>query len=119
MAPPTAGLSFDDVVRLARCLPGVTLHVGRRARALKVRGRLLARFRDEDRTLVLRMPIVLRDVLRAREPARFFLDRSYHDFPYVLVRLEAVDASALAPLLAEGHRSLRAGPQPRARRSLA
>ncbi len=99
-------LRFDDVVRLAAKLPGVTLHVGARARALKLNGKLLARFRDDDETLVLRMPIAVREYLRSSAPHKYFLDGTYVDYPYVLVRLRAVRDSELMPLLEEGWRTL-------------
>jgi len=100
------GLRFDDVVRLATALPGVTMHVGARARALKWNGKLLARFRDDDETLVLRMPIAVREYLRSAAPDKYFLDSTYLDYPYVLVRLRAVRRTELMSLLEEAYRSL-------------
>lgn len=99
-------MRFDDVVRLATRLPGVTLHVGARARALKVRTRLLARFRDDDEVLVLRVPMTVREYLRAAYPRTFFLEGSYLDHPYILVRLRNVTRHELAELLEEGWRSI-------------
>jgi hypothetical protein len=97
-------LTYDEVVNLAMRLPGVALVTGTRARALKVGGKLLARFRDEDATLVLRTSFAVRAYLMATAPSRFFLNDSYRDHPYVLVRLAAVSASDLAPLLEEAWR---------------
>lgn len=99
-------VTYDEVVHLASKLPDVHLHIGTRARSLKSHGRLLARFRDNDRTLVLRLPIVLRDLLRNSHPATFYLDRSYHNHPYVLVRLDQISARQLKPLLAEAYREI-------------
>jgi hypothetical protein len=114
-----AGLRFEDVVRLATRLPGVRLVVGARARSLRLRGRLLARFRDNDHTLVLRVPMTVRELLRTREPAKYFLEHTYLDYPYVLVRLAAVSAPEISALLDEAHRSVSmdADERRRARRS--
>ena len=56
------------------------------------------------RTLVLRIPMTVRELLISREPEKYFLDGTYVSHPYVLVRLERVSAAALAPLLDEAHR---------------
>lgn len=100
-------MTYDDVVTLATRMPGVRAVIGRRARAIKVGGRLLARVRNDDTTLVLRLPIVVRDHLCAAEPAKFHLEQTYRDFPYVLVRLPAVNADDLTPLLEEAWRLAR------------
>jgi hypothetical protein len=104
-APAAArGLVFDDVVRIATSLPGVKLHIGARARALKARGKLLARVWNDDETLVVRVPIAVREYLRDTAPGTFFLADTYRDHPYVLVRLPNVAPDDLRGLLLEGLR---------------
>ncbi|MDH4335386.1 MAG: MmcQ/YjbR family DNA-binding protein [Chloroflexota bacterium] len=101
MASKRTGLTFDAVAGLAGELPEVEVAESHRTRALRVRGKLMARIWEDGVTLVLRLPFVVRDHLMRTEPSRYFLTDHYHDYPYVLVDLRSVDAADLRPLLEE------------------
>ncbi|MDF1504347.1 MmcQ/YjbR family DNA-binding protein [Roseisolibacter sp. H3M3-2] len=99
-------LRFEDVRALAAALPGVEEGTSYGTPALKVRKRTFARVWEDGATLVLRVPFAVRDHLLAAAPAAFFVTPHYHGHPVVLVRLDAVTADALAPLLEEGWRQV-------------
>lgn len=101
-----AGLDFDDVVRLTQRLPGSEVGTSYGTPALKVKGKLFARLWEDGKTLVLKLPFVVRDHLIATEPAVFFLTDHYRNYPYVLVRLPVVRAAQLTPLLEESWRQV-------------
>jgi hypothetical protein len=68
--------------------------------AFRVRGRLFARLR-EDGTMAVRVDRGYRDVLVNAGPDRFFVTPHYQDYPWMLVRLEAVGPQELDDLLAD------------------
>ena len=97
-------LNFADVVRLATLLPSVEESTSYGTPALKVKGKLMARLREDGTTSVLRVPFVVRDHLITTDPAVFFLTEQYRNYPYMLVRLQVVPAASIKPLLAEAWR---------------
>ena len=104
MTPRQACLSFDDIVRLAHSLPGVEVSTSYGTPALKVKGKLMARLWEDRTTLVLKVPFVVRDHLMAKAPKTYYLTDHYKDYPYVLVRLDAVRPAELKELLEESWR---------------
>ena len=93
-------MTFDDVRALALAWPSVEDSTSYRTPALKVRGKLLARLREDGETLVL--PGVEpdeRDMLIEAAPAIFFVTPHYEDWPCILARLPVADAEAIEPLL--------------------
>jgi hypothetical protein len=99
-------LTFADVVRLTSLLPGTEESTSYGTPALKVKGKLMARLWEDGHTLVLRLPFVVRNHLLATAPSAFFLTEHYTNYPYVLVRLTVVRATALQPLLIEAWRQV-------------
>src|SRR4051812_31412005 len=67
--------------------------------AMKVRGKLIARLKEDGETIVVPMPIAERDMRIAAEPDVFFLTDHYVPYPYVLVRLAKVTRADLRELL--------------------
>jgi hypothetical protein len=106
MPPRKSALTFAQVASIAGMLPEVVVATSYGTDALKVKGKLFARIWEDGSTLVLRLPIVVRDHLIASQPEQFFLTDHYRDYPYVLVRLAAVTSSDLAPLLEEAWRQV-------------
>lgn len=66
----------------------------------------MARIWEDGATLVLRLPFVVRDHLMRAQPTKYYLTTHYRNYPYVLVRLPAVTASDLRPLLEESWRQV-------------
>lgn len=118
--PGRRGVSFAEVVKLAREVEGAErgTEASRGARmrtvleestsygtpALKVRGKLLVRLKEDGQTLVLMTTFEDRERLLAAAPEVFFLTEHYRNYPAVLVRLPLVEREVLRELLAEAWR---------------
>jgi hypothetical protein len=70
-----------------------------------VRGKLLARLKEDASTLVLRVTFVVRDHLWRPAPETFFFTDHYRDYPAVLVRLESADPDVIEQLLEDAWRA--------------
>jgi hypothetical protein len=93
------GVSFAEVSKMGRALPGVVESTSYGTPALKVDGKLLVRLKEDGETLVLRMDFVNRDLLLRAEPDLFFLTDHYLNYPSILLRLTKVTSKRLAELL--------------------
>ena len=101
LAMPT----WDDVVEIGTRLPGVEVGTSFRTPALRVRGKGMCRLRTNPAALVLRVTDVgEREALLQGQPDVFFTTPHYDGYPYVLVRLDAVDPVELGELLEEAWR---------------
>jgi hypothetical protein len=93
-------MSWDDVIALASGLPGVTVSTSYGTPALKLRGKLLTRFRPDIESLVLLdVPTDERDMLMAAEPEIFHTLPHYDGYPAVLAHLATIDAATLLTFL--------------------
>jgi hypothetical protein len=98
---------WNDVVDLGARLPGVDVTTSYGTPALKVRDKLICRLRTNPDALVVRViDLEDRDALVRGEPDAFFITPHYQEYPYVLVRLEAVDPVALGELVEDAWRTL-------------
>jgi hypothetical protein len=107
------GVTYAEVIRLGRELPGVEQGTSYGTPALKVRGKLLVRLR-EDGDLVIMVEPEVRAILLEARPEAFFITDHYRDYPAVLVRLSKVRADELHDLLEAAWRRA-ASPRPRGR----
>jgi hypothetical protein len=98
-------VTFDTVRKLALALPGVEEGTSYRTPALKVRGKLFVRLKEDGETIVLKADFELRDLLMQTDPETFYITDHYRNYPYVLVRLASVDAGALPGLLEQAWRA--------------
>ena len=97
--------TWEDVVEIGTRLPGAELGTSFRTPALRVRGKGMCRLRTNPDALVLRvLDMGERDALLQGNPDVFFSTPHYDGYPYVLVRLEAVDPVELAELLEDAWR---------------
>lgn len=97
LEPPTG--HFVLVCALAAALPGVETATSYGTPALKVKGKLFARLREDGETLVLRTTPEDRELLLQTCPAVFYLTDHYRDYPWVLVRLARIRRPHLAEVL--------------------
>lgn len=100
----SAGVSFAEASEFARTLSGVSESTSYGTAALKVKGKLFARVKEDGETLVLRMDFVNRDLLLRAEPDLFFLTNHYLNYPWMLVRLNRVTMKRLEELLEDAWR---------------
>jgi hypothetical protein len=98
------GLSYDELRELARNLPAVEESTSYGTPALKVRGKLIARLKEDEQTLVLRTTFEDRARLLSADPEVFYLTDHYVNYPMILIRLPQIDRTFLRELLAEAWR---------------
>ena len=97
--------TWDDVVAIGLRLPEVELGTSYGTPALRVRGKGMCRLRTNPDALVLRViDLGERVALLQGQPDAFFSTPHYDGYPYVLVRLEAVDPVELAELIEDAWR---------------
>lgn len=101
MAGKGIRMNWDDAVRLAVAeLPEVEVATSYGTPALKVRGKLLTRYRPEDDSLTLHdVPPDEREMLIAADPAVFHTTPHYRDYPIVLARLAKIPSEVLLRFL--------------------
>jgi hypothetical protein len=94
-------VTWEDVARAGLVLPEVEEATSYGTPALRLRGKLLVRLRDDSETLALRVDPEERLALVHEQPETFYVTPHYQDYPFVLVRLAAADREELEELLAE------------------
>lgn len=100
-------VSAADARRLIFELPGVEEGRSYGLPAFLVAGQFLARFRDADEVLVVKLGAIEdRDVLMQLDPDAFSFTEHYRDWPAVLVRLAKVRPGLLASVLRDARRSM-------------
>lgn len=99
-----AGVTFDDVRRLALALPEVEEATSYGTPAFKVRKKLIARLREDGESLVVMIDKDTRETLMGAAPAVFHITDHYRDYPAMLVRLSRVDRETLRGLLEDSWR---------------
>jgi hypothetical protein len=92
-------VTFDSVRELALALPQVEEGPCYGTPAFRVKGKLLARLREDGETLALHVDPYERDGLLAQDPQVYYITEHYRNYPMVLVRLPAVDPDELQELL--------------------
>ena len=92
---------WEHITRVALALPLTTLGTSYGTPSLKVRGKLLARLR-EDGVMTLKVEDGLREALIDAQPEVFFTTDHYAGYPIALVRLEHADAGQIAALIHRG-----------------
>ncbi len=99
--------TWDDVVAIGLRFPEVEVSTWFRTPSLKVRTKSMCRLRTDPDALVLRvLDLGEREALLQGQPDAFFSTPHYDGYPYVLVRLEAVDPVELAELIEDAWRLL-------------
>ena len=94
-------MTFDDVCAIALALPKVEEGTSYGTAALKVKGTLFARLKEDGVTLVLRTTPTNRDLLLLDAPTACFITDHYRDYPWVLVRLGKVRRAFLQELIVD------------------
>jgi hypothetical protein len=98
--------SWDDVLEIARDLPGIEEATSYGTPSLKVRRKFLCRMRTDPDALVMRViDMQEQEALVKGRPDVFFLTPHYEGYPYVLIRLDEIDRAMLAELLEDAWRT--------------
>jgi hypothetical protein len=97
-------VSLEQLRKLALALPEVEEGTSYGTPGFRVKGKFLARLREDGEVLVLKIGMFERDVLINGEPEKYFLTPHYADYPTVLIRLAAVEPEELRELLTDAWR---------------
>ena len=98
-ARKTQPVIFEAVRKIAMSLPGVEEGASYGTPAFRVRGKFLARLREDGASLVVKVGHDERDMLLAAAPETFFTTDHYAGYPTILIRLSAVDLDVLRDVL--------------------
>jgi hypothetical protein len=100
-------LSFDDVVRLCRDLPGIQVGTSFGTPALRVGRKFMCRMREDNETLVL-APVdeIQQRFLLETQPDVFYKTPHYEGHDSILIHLSRVSEAELGQLLEETWRRL-------------
>ena len=101
---PRTGVTYAEVCKLVLKLPEVEESTSYGTPALKVRGKLMARLKEDGETLVLKTILGDRERLLAVAPDVLYLTDHYVSYPWILVRLPRIDRAFLHELLEEAWR---------------
>jgi hypothetical protein len=93
-------MTYDDVRRMALAWPGVEDGTSYGTPALKVKGKFLARLREDGDSLVIKdIDVDERGMLMEAEPDVFYVTDHYKGWPMVLVRLSKAHPRKVEALL--------------------
>ena len=81
-------ITFDQVTALGNQLPEVAVSTSYGTPALKVRGKLMARLKEDGTTLVVRVSAEEQERMLNIWPDVYFLTDHYRGHPWVLINLE-------------------------------
>jgi hypothetical protein len=93
--------TWDDVLEIGARLPETEQATSYGTPALKIGRRLIARLREDGKTIVVRVDQSERELLMTSDPDKFYITPHYQNYPAVLVRLERIDRVELAEMLTE------------------
>jgi len=97
-------VTYKDVVKAALGLPGVAESTSYGTPALKVKGKLMVRLREEGDVIVVKMPLDRRAEMIEGDPSTYFITDHYESHEWILVRLAKLSPAALPDLLRTAHR---------------
>jgi hypothetical protein len=100
------GVTFDMFRQIALSLPGVeegTLH---QTPAYRVKGKLVARLREDGESLVVRANFDEREKLMKAHPNTFYITDHYRNYPAILIDLSSVRVDQIRQLFEQAWRSI-------------
>jgi hypothetical protein len=92
-------MTFKEVRKMALALDGVAESTSYGTAAFKVRGKLIARLKEDGESLVVGTTFEEREEMMRTEPETYYITDHYLKYPWVLVRLPKVHPDALRDLL--------------------
>lgn len=93
------GVTIDDVRSLALAMPDTTERPSYGTPGFRVKDRLFARVLDLE-TIVVKVDLAWRDGMVRGSPDVFTVTPHYQPYPWVIVRLGAIDLARLGEILA-------------------
>jgi hypothetical protein len=97
-------VTFDTVRKIALSLEHVEEGASYGTAALKVRGALFLRLKEDGDSLVVRTDFEQREAMLADDPEVYYITDHYLKYPWILVRLSRVHPDAMRDLIGTAHR---------------
>jgi len=98
-------IDYQTVRRIGLTFPNVMEGTSYGTPALKVKGKLFVRLREDPDSLVIKMPFDQREELMAADPETCYITDHYLEYEWMLVRLSKVTEDALRDLLGVAYRT--------------
>jgi hypothetical protein len=98
-------VTYETIRQAGIAMPGVEEGTSYGTPALKVKGKLFVRLREDEETLVLKTTFDERGELIAADPDTYFLEDHYRPYEYVLVRLSKLHTDAVRDLVGMAYRA--------------
>lgn len=99
MATKRQPVTYDLIRELALRLPGVEEGTSYGTRALRVKGKFLARLKEDGESVVFRVGFDERDLLMQTKPEVFYITDHYLGYPAVLLRMSAASKKEAADII--------------------
>lgn len=94
--PAAIAKGYERYLKVALALPGAEASVSYGTPAVKVRGKILSRWRTEaEGALAIRCDFLDRQILLQAQPDVFFVTDHYLNYPMILMRIEKVSKDVL------------------------
>ena len=94
--PAAIAKSYERYLKIALALPGAEASTSYGTASVKVRGKILSRWRTEaEGALAIRCDFLDRQILLQSQPEVFFLTDHYLNYPMILLRLEKAPRDVL------------------------
>jgi len=98
--PVAIAQSYERYLKVALALPGTEASTSYGTPAVKVRGKILSRWRTEaEGALAIRCDFLDRQILLHAQPDVFFLTDHYLNYPMILMRIEKVSREVLMDMV--------------------
>jgi hypothetical protein len=95
--PAGIARGHERFLRIALAMPATETSTSYGTPAVKVRGKLMSRWRTEaEGALAIRCDFLDRQILLLAQPEIFFLTDHYRDYPMILMRLEKASRTTMA-----------------------
>jgi hypothetical protein len=104
MTPRSAGVTLATLRSFFRAWPGVEEGPCYGTPGFRVKGKFLARIREDGETLAIKCGDDERDFRMKADPKTFFVTDHYRGYPMVLVRLARVDRADLKEIIEQAWR---------------
>jgi hypothetical protein len=92
-------VTFDLIRELASKLPGVEEGTSYGTPALKVKGKFMARLKEDGDSVAFRVGFDERDLLMQTKPEVFYITDHYLGYPAVLLRMSAASKKEAADII--------------------
>jgi hypothetical protein len=92
-------VTYDQIRKIALQLPGVEEGTSYGTAALRVKGKFLARLKEDGESVVFRVGFDERDLLMRTKPKVFYITDHYLGYPAVLLRLSAASQKEAADII--------------------